>query len=112
MNLRELTLLAYPAKTNDKIRFADTDRQGRVNKGCIATFLETGRVELLYAHEKPLTGKGCVFVIAQLNLSLRAELQWPGVVDIGTGVTKLGNSSIGLAKGSTKTTPWRRSQKP
>ena len=99
MNLTELTLNAYPSHTTDKIRFADTDRQGHVNNACFATFLETGRVELLYAQETSITAPGCVFVIVQLNVALKAELQWPGVVDIGTGVTKLGNSSIGLAQG-------------
>lgn len=99
MNLTELTFQDYPAQTTDKLRFADTDRQGHINNACFATFLETGRVELLYAQEKPLTAEGCVFVIAQLNLSLKAELQWPGIVSIGTGVTRLGNSSIGLVQG-------------
>ena len=99
MNLTELTLEAYPSQTTDKIRFADTDRQGHVNNACFATYLETGRVELLYAGSQPLTAPGCVFVIVQLNVSLKAELQWPGIVSIGTGVTKLGNSSISLAQG-------------
>ncbi len=35
-------------------------------------------------------------MIVQLNVSLKTELQWPGIVSIGTGVIKLGNSSIGL----------------
>ena len=99
MNLNELTFDSYPSQTTDKIRFADTDRQGHVNNACFATYLETGRVEILYAGPKPLTAHGCVFVIVQLNVSLKAELQWPGVVSIGTAVTKLGNSSIGLAQG-------------
>ena len=99
MNFTELTLGAYPSITTDKIRFADTDRQGHVNNACFATYLETGRVELLYAQAKPLTAEGCVFVIVQLNVSLKAELQWPGIVSIGTGVTRLGNSSIGLVQG-------------
>ena len=53
-------------------------------------------MEILYAGSTPFTAPGCVFVIVQLNVSLKTELQWPGIVSIGTGVIKLGNSSIGL----------------
>jgi acyl-CoA thioester hydrolase len=37
---------AYPSVTYDKVRYADTDRQGHVNNAVFATFLETGRVEI------------------------------------------------------------------
>jgi acyl-CoA thioester hydrolase len=40
-----------------------------------------------------------VFVIVQSNLNLVAEIQWPGTVEIGTGVLRLGNSSITLVQG-------------
>jgi acyl-CoA thioester hydrolase len=99
MNAKALSLQDYPAITFDKVRFRDTDRQGHINNAVFATYLETGRVELLYAQDLPLTACGCVFVIAQLNLSLLAEIQWPGTVDIGTGVTRIGNSSISLLQG-------------
>jgi acyl-CoA thioester hydrolase len=99
MNLKQLSLQDYPSITFDKVRFRDTDRQGHINNAVFATYLETGRVELFYAREVPLTAPGCVFVIVQSNLSLLAEIQWPGTVDIGTAVVRLGTSSITLAQG-------------
>ena len=33
----------FPLRTRDKLRYADTDRQGHVNNAVFATFLETGR---------------------------------------------------------------------
>jgi acyl-CoA thioester hydrolase len=42
---------------------------------------------------------GASFVIASLSLTLLAEIHWPGRVDIGTGVTRIGNSSLSLAQG-------------
>ncbi len=38
----------FPVVTTDKLRYCDTDRQGHVNNAVFLTFLETGRVELLY----------------------------------------------------------------
>lgn len=99
IDLKELNLNDYPLKTYDKVRYADTDRQGHVNNAVFSTFLETGRVELLLHPNKPLLSSGGAFVIASLNLNLLSEIKWPGIVDIGTAVVKVGNSSIQLVQG-------------
>lgn len=99
INLKDLYLSDYPLNTFDKIRYCDTDRQGHVNNAVFSTFLETGRVELLYNPNNPLACSGGSFVIARITLDLLSELKWPGVVDIGTAVVKIGNSSIGLVQG-------------
>lgn len=91
-----LLLSDFPMKTYDKVRYADTDRQGHVNNALFSTFLETGRVEILYDRERPLLAEGDSFVIASLQVSFLAEIRWPGTVDIGTGVRSVGNSSIRL----------------
>lgn len=97
MHLPELP--SYPLRTYDKIRYADTDRQGHVNNAVFATFLETGRVEFLYDLENPLFTEQGSFVIASLQIELRKEITWPGIVEIGTGVTHIGNSSMKLKQG-------------
>jgi acyl-CoA thioester hydrolase len=89
-------LAAYPRHSTDKLRYADTDRQGHVNNAIFSTFLETGRVELLYDPVHPLSDDGCEFVIAKLTLEFRGEIQWPGSVQIGTGVQRVGSSSMTL----------------
>lgn len=88
----------FPLKTYDKIRYADTDRQGHVNNALFSTFLETGRTELLYADE-PLHAENASFVIVSQKLDLLSEIRWPGKVDIGTAVTRVGNSSLSLFQG-------------
>jgi len=93
-DLKELKLDEFPLKTFDKVRYADTDRQGHVNNAAFATFLETGRVEVLYNPKYPLLSEGASFVIASLKLDFLREIVWPGQVDTGTGVMKIGNSSI------------------
>ena len=99
INLRQLKLEDYPLNTFDKIRYGDTDRQGHVNNAVFATFLETGRTELLYHPDNPLYSPDCSFVIVNLNLDLIAELKWPGKVEIGTAIKEVGNSSVKIVQG-------------
>lgn len=90
------TLAEFPLKTHEKLRYADTDRQGHVNNAVFATMLETGRVELLLAPDQPLFEPGCGFVIASLQVDFRGEILWPGQVEIGTRVAATGRSSVTL----------------
>lgn len=90
------TLDQFPRKTYEKLRYADTDRQGHVNNAVFASMLETGRVEFLYDPAAPLFVDGCAFVIASLHLDFLGEIRWPGCVDVGTRVAKIGNSSFTL----------------
>ncbi|WP_428642914.1 acyl-CoA thioesterase [Roseibium sp.] len=85
---------AFPITTQDKLRYADTDRQGHVNNAVFATFLETGRVELLFRDR--LAEEGTAFVIARLELDFLSEINWPGSVEIGTAVLEVGRSSFKL----------------
>ena len=89
----------YPIKTHDKIRYGDTDRQGHVNNAVFVTMLQTGRVEILYNLENPLASPGCAFMIVSLTLNFHAEITWPGKVDIGTRIAKIGRSSITMEQG-------------
>ncbi len=84
----------FPRHTTDKLRYADTDRQGHVNNALFATFLETGRVEILHNPGHPLEADGTEFVVAHLSLDFQGEIHWPGSVTVGTGVQAVGTSSI------------------
>ena len=92
-------LTEFPLQTFDKLRYADMDRQGHVNNAVFSTFLETGRVELLYNPAAPIAAPGTAFVIARLELDFRTELTWPGEVAIGTAVDSVGRSSFKLRQG-------------
>lgn len=89
----------YPSRTSADIRYADLDRQGHVNNAVFATFSEMGRVAFMYDPDRPLAMEGMSFVIARLLIDFRSELFWPGTVEIGTGVLKIGRSSFTLAQG-------------
>jgi acyl-CoA thioester hydrolase len=97
MRQKQLPLTAFPSVTFDKVRYGDTDRQGHVNNAVFATFFETGRVEMLYQPSHEFLSDNCSFVVAKSTLELLAEIHWPGQVDIGTGVVRVGNSSLVIA---------------
>ncbi|MEF2554141.1 thioesterase family protein [Aurantimonas sp. A2-1-M11] len=91
----EPTRDSFPFLSRDKLRYADTDRQGHVNNAVYSTFFETGRVELLHAGEAPPPA-GTAFVVARVAIDFWLEMNWPGEVEIGTHIEALGNSSIRL----------------
>lgn len=91
-----LSLSDFPLTTYDKLRYADTDRQGHVNNAVFSTYFETGRVEFIYDSDLPPLEEGASFVIASLEIKFLNEIIWPGRVDIGTGILKTGRSSIKL----------------
>ncbi|MEN4477436.1 thioesterase family protein [Mycolicibacterium cosmeticum] len=92
------TLSQFSLHAYDKLRYADTDRQGHVNNSVFSTALETGRVELLYAADGGIVEPNKSFVIARLELDFRGELTWPGEVAIGTSVESVGRTSFTLAQ--------------
>lgn len=89
-----LSLEEFPFQSYDKLRYSDTDRQGHINNANFSRFFETGRVEFLHQPGKKVAPEGRSFVIAQLNIQMIAEIFWPGTVEIGSGVIRIGNSSI------------------
>ncbi|NRP38751.1 acyl-CoA thioesterase YbgC [Marinobacterium sp. xm-a-121] len=91
-----MKLIEFPFISYDKIRYCDTDRQGHVNNAVFSTFLETGRVEILLDPDASLAEPDAEFVVASMSLQLLGEIRWPGEVQIGTSVSKIGNSSVGL----------------
>ncbi|MBV9521953.1 MAG: acyl-CoA thioesterase [Alphaproteobacteria bacterium] len=90
---------SYRVWTYEKLRYGDMDRQGHVNNAVFATYFETGRVGFLYDQELALREPGCEFVIAHLAIDFRAELHYPGTIDIGTRVLKIGRSSFTVGQG-------------
>ena len=91
---QEIILSDFKFKSFDKLRYGDTDRQGHVNNVMFLRFYETNRCELLYSQEKKFHDSSGAFVIAQASLDFLKEIFWPGNVEIGLNITKIGRTSI------------------
>ena len=86
----------FPHRAIETIRFGDLDRQNHVNNAVFATHFESGRVIILYGEAYGLIVPDTSFVLAHLSIDFLGEMHWPGVVEIGTAVARVGNCSLGL----------------
>jgi acyl-CoA thioester hydrolase len=83
----------------DIVRFGDLDRQGHVNNACFATFCESGRVAVLDGVIRPFLVTGDMFALATITIDFLREIYYPGEVEIGTHIARLGNSSLTFGQG-------------
>lgn len=83
----------YRSWVSHTIRYNDLDPLGHVNNAVYSTFLEAGRtgfLQPLFDEHKHLNVD---VVLARIILDYRRELRYPGAVDIGTAVKRIGNKS-------------------
>lgn len=95
----EMTRDSYTVFTTVTLRFGDTDALGHVNNAVFTTLLESGRIELMHDADGWFEGPGRYWVIANLNVDFRAEIFYPGSVEVGTAIEKFGTSSMRLRQG-------------
>jgi len=91
---------AYASWTGATIRYRDLDPNGHVNNGAINEFFEDGRVQ--FRHERLITlGDDILagFALVKFSVEYFKTLHYPGSVDIGTVVTKIGRTSYVLGQG-------------
>jgi acyl-CoA thioester hydrolase len=89
----------FPARDYDKLRYSDVDTQGHVNNAVFTTLFETGRASLLGQPSlNAWNNQQYAYVLARLEVDYRAELLWPGIVNVGTGVKSIGRTSLVLAQ--------------
>jgi acyl-CoA thioester hydrolase len=84
----------FPYRLTDNVRFADLDPNQHVNNAVYATYFETGRVTLMKDHSYGLMPEGLGWIMVRLDIHFRAELRWPGTVEMGLGVSRFGRTSV------------------
>ena len=91
----------YPFWSAEKIRFGDLDRQNHVNNLAVCSYIESGRVEFRerefpeFARDQTIS-----WLVVNFEIAFKAVIGYPGSVDVGTGVTRIGKSSYVLAHGA------------
>jgi acyl-CoA thioester hydrolase len=84
----------FPYRLTDNVRFADLDPNQHVNNAVYATYFETGRVTLMKDLKYGLIPEGLTWIMVRLDIHFRAELKWPGGIEMGLGVSKFGRTSV------------------
>jgi acyl-CoA thioester hydrolase len=78
----------------EHLRLADTDLNGHITHPAIAALLQNARALLLADPNGRLAVRGARWVTRSLAIDFLGETVWPGTVDIHTGITRLGTSSL------------------
>ena len=84
----------FPYRLSDNVRFADLDPNQHVNNAVYATYFETGRVTLMKDRSYGLMPDGLGWIMVRIDIHFRAELHWPGRIELGLGVAKFGRTSV------------------
>lgn len=90
------TRVLYHHWTTVSIRYCDQDPVGHINNAAMAAFLEQARVNLVYPLLKRFGGPRFELVIARLVIDYLNELHFPGNVEVGTRIARLGSKSFML----------------
>lgn len=81
------------------VRFKDIDVLGHVNNAVILTYIEAARVPFLVALDirSLRAGVGDIaFIVAHINCDFKQPVYYGQNVEVGTRVTRIGNSSLRL----------------
>jgi len=75
------------------LRFSDQDNLGHINNVAYAAYVEQGRVALI---DDLLRNRGgnIDYILANVEINYRREMHFPGTVDVGARLLKIGNKSI------------------
>jgi acyl-CoA thioester hydrolase len=84
----------FPYRLSDNVRFADLDPNQHVNNAVYATYFETGRVTLMKDRSYGLMPDGLGWIMVRIDIHFRAELHWPGKIELGLGVARFGRTSV------------------
>ncbi|MBU2531734.1 MAG: hypothetical protein KKB37_03265 [Alphaproteobacteria bacterium] len=90
----------YPFFSTEKVRFGDIDRQNHVNNLAICSYIECGRVEMREVNFPAIErDPATAWLVVNFEVNFRASTGYPGTVDVGTAVLRIGTSSYLLGHG-------------
>ena len=90
---------SYPEWVSHTLRYNDQDTLGHVNNAVYSTFLEAGRTAFLHPFFERAAVPNLDVVLARVIIDYRKELTYPGSVDIGTCVQRIGTKSVTFGNG-------------
>jgi len=76
------------------IRYSDQDAMAHVNNTALATYIEATRTAFIYDLIQKGGMQGLEFILARLLIDYRLELHYPGTVEVGARLIRVGNKSL------------------
>ena len=85
--------------TRVSLRFSDEDNMGHINNVAYAAYVEQARVAFVDALLKSGGNGGIDYILVNVNIDFHREMHFPGAVDIGARLIRIGNKSITTSYG-------------
>lgn len=101
-NPARLEPASYPHLIDIPARFSDIDAQMHLNNVRIAEYYQEARVTFFRrfaAEEGYERGRDSRILVAHQSMDYLGEVQYPGIVSVGVGVARIGNTSYTLGLG-------------
>ena len=89
----------YAVWTTDRLRLVDLDFQRHVNNVAYAAFCASGRHNFIEQHLHAHVGDTDLLSVATLTIDFLGEMRFPGEVETGTLVRRVGRTSFTLGQG-------------
>ncbi|HTE40612.1 MAG TPA: thioesterase family protein [Steroidobacteraceae bacterium] len=99
-NPRRRHLDIYPHRIDMQTRFADVDPQRHLNNVRIAELYQEARVafhRILAEEFQVERSAGSRTLVARQSIDYLAEVEYPGIVTVGIGISRVGGASFSLA---------------
>lgn len=88
---------AYKHWIDDAVRFSDLDPLGHVNNNAVGQYFENARAALFQELTPNWPHRDDVFVLAKTTINFHQELHLPARLRIGTGVIRVGRTSLTIS---------------
>jgi len=85
--------------TIDTLRMTDIDYQGHVNNAVHPVLYTSGRHDFIQSYLRPCVAHSDMFALVKITIEYLNEMRYPGKVEVGTLIRRLGRSSITLGQG-------------
>ena len=100
INLTDRKNFAY--FTNVTTRYSDQDELGHINNCSYVAYVEAGRVQFLSGLLNPDRHPGIDFILARVTINYLRESHYPGIMEVGSRILKLGAKSLTTGYGMFK----------
>lgn len=92
----------YAHWTPVTIRYSDQDAMAHVNNTALATYIEAARTAFIYDLIQKGGMEGMEFILARLIIDYHRELHYPGTVEVGARLIRVGTKSLTTGYGAFK----------
>ena len=84
----------YKVWSRDVLRLSDLDHQRHVNNAVHPELFTNGRYALIHGRLREFVNPTDAFALVKITIEYMNEMHYPGEVDVGTLVRRIGKSSV------------------